>query len=298
MRSERTAKRRWVSLAGAWLNAAVAPVLVLSALGLGALGVGLRQQLPTGCGVLVALFVVLLQRRRVTAAQDRLVRMRTRLRLVRANTDAEVAAARLQVRELSLQLWEYRLLDQLTPQARTLISGMAATLARPYVGPPESFAAQTGQLDDADWDLFDTHPIDLAAVQSEAEAASVGSPVAELTAAAPPVEPPRPALPMQPEPPTVELPVLRPGGVRREAATAAATVPVVIDLRSRPGEVDPEVVAVAADELDQRVYQQLAEAEQDELAAALEPPTRRHPLAGAGVSGTARVPDDPGRRTA
>jgi hypothetical protein len=296
-----------VSLAGAWLNAAVAPVLVLSALGLGALGVGLRQQLPTGCGVLVALFVVLLQRRRVTAAQDRLVRMRTRLRLVRANTDDEVAAARQQVRELSLQLWEYRLLDQLTPQARTLISGMAATLARPYVGPPESFAAQTGQLDDADWDLFDTHPIDLAAVRSDAEAPSATAtaaelPAAELPVAAPPVaapvEPPRPALPMQPEPPTVELPVLWPGGVRREAVSEAGTVPAVIDLRSRQGDVDPEVAAVAADELDQRVYQQLAEAEQDELAAALEPPPRRQPLAGAGVSGTARVPDDPGRRTA
>lgn len=292
-----------MSLAGAWLNAAVAPVLVLSALGLGALGVGLRQPLLTGCGVLVALIVAQLQHRRVTAAQDRLVRMRTRLRLVRSNTDAELAAARQQVRELSLQLWEYRLLDQLTPQARTLISGMAATLSRPYVGPPESFAAQTGQLDDADWDLFETHPIELAAVDGNAEPPSVAAPVTELPAAAPPVteppaEPPRPALPMQPEPPTVELPVLRPGGVRREAATGATTIPAVIDLRSRPGEVDQEVAAVAADELDQRVYQQLAEAERDELAAALEPPPRRQPLAGAGVSGTARVPDDPGRRTA
>ena len=81
-----------MSLAGAWLNAAVAPVLVLSALGLGALGVGLRQPLLTGCGVLVALTVAQLQHRRVTAAQDRLVRMRTRLRLVRSNTDAELAA--------------------------------------------------------------------------------------------------------------------------------------------------------------------------------------------------------------
>ena len=346
-------RRRWVTALFGLVSSASVPVLTLSALGLGVTGVLLDVPAYAAGGICCAGVGLLVERRRYYDLEDRLVRLRTRLRVARQRSDSELVELREQVRLLERELWEYRLVDQMGPQARTLIHGMAATLARPYVPPTD--------IDREDWDLFDTHPIDLATLQGlrpepeiEPEEAEVGpavepEPVAEAEPVAEPaaeeaeadaevepevetevepevrlsdeppplpVQPRRPPSPHHPEPPTVELPVIRPGapaGVKAFAAQGEAAT--VVDLRTRPAEVEEPVTDVR--DLDEKVYRQLAEAVQDELAATLEPPRRTasgKPFSGTSLSGkatadhgavkdpavkgTATVPDDPGRRTA
>jgi hypothetical protein len=279
-----------VTTLSAWLTAALVPVLLASAVSLAALGIRLVEPVEAGCGVLVAVLAAMLERRRGNAAEDRMVRMRTRLRVVRHRADSELAELRQQARALDLELWEFRLLDQLSPQARTLISGMAAALSRD--GDPQQVAqpgaAQPGAeqpvpvevRQDREW--FDTQPIDLAPIQAAAQPG------------------PRPSLPLQPEPPTVDLPVLEPvlepGTIPQSTPAATTTQAAVVDLRAKASPAQPPVDIA---ELDEQVYRQLAEAVQDELTAALEPPPRR-PATGTGAScgDTARLPDDPGRRSA
>ena len=323
-------RRRWVTALFGLVSSASVPVLTLSALGLGVTGVLLDVPAYAAGGICCAGVGLLVERRRYYDLEDRLVRLRTRLRVARQRSDSELVELREQVRLLERELWEYRLVDQMGPQARTLIHGMAATLARPYVPPTD--------IDREDWDLFDTHPIDLATLQgirpepeiepeeaetepaagSEADAEVDAEPEVRLSDEPPPlpVQPRRPPSPHHPEPPTVELPVIRPGapaGVKAFAAQGEAAT--VVDLRTRPAEVEEPVTDVR--DLDEKVYRQLAEAVQDELAATLEPPRRTasgKPFSGTSLSGkatadhgavkdpavkgTATVPDDPGRRTA
>lgn len=327
-------RRRWVTAAVGLASSACIPVLTLSALGMGVAGVLLDVPAYAAGGICFAGVGLLVERRRYFDLEDRLVRLRTRLRVARQRSDGELVELREQVRLLERELWEYRLVDQMGPQARDLIHGMAATLARPYVPPTD--------IDRTDWDLFDTHPIDLATLRGALPALPEDPTVADRDSAPDaevdaeveakagdvslsdeppplpvplPAPPRRPPSPHHPEPPTVELPVIRPGAAAVKAFAAQGDAATVVDLRTRPTEVDEPVVDVR--ELDEKVYQQLADAVRDELAAALEPPRRTpsgKPFSGKAypgkatadhgavkepaVKGAAAVPDDPGRRTA
>jgi len=108
VRADPARLRRWVTLSRAYFSAAVVPALAVSGLALGVAGLARAGPVVGGCGALLAVIAFAVERRRADAAEERLARFRTRLRVARSRAEEELSGLRRQVRLLEGQLWDRR----------------------------------------------------------------------------------------------------------------------------------------------------------------------------------------------
>jgi len=138
VRADRARLRRWVTLSGAYLSAAVVPALAVSGLALGVAGLARAGPMVGGCGALLAVIAFVVERRRADAAEERLARFRTRLRLARSRAEEELSDLRRQVRLLEGQMWDRRWLAgpaaPAAPAARAARAGSATAQVRDLRG--------------------------------------------------------------------------------------------------------------------------------------------------------------------